>query len=295
MLESESESRSAYRCFSVRPLSPTLGAEIEGVDLRSPLEAPVVAELRRALREHLVLFIRGQEMSDSEQLAAAAHFGSPNIYPVTRARGLDQPLEFIEDGPDSPPKTDLWHTDAAFLAEPPDYAMMNLRVVPPSGGDTMWCSLYGAYEALSPKMQAIADSLEQDLHPGEHFKATVELQFGPGIYEKVAEEFAGVRHPIVRVHPETGRAALFLCGAFVRGITGMHPQESELLYSFFRKQLDDPKLHCRWSWKPHDVAIWDERCTNHRGLSDHHPARRLVRRCTMGAGRPIGRGESAIG
>ena len=152
----------------------------------------------------------------------------------------------------------------------------------------MWCSLYGAYEGLSSPMQKAADALEQDLHPGVYFKKTAELQFGPGVWERVADGVQGVRHPLVRVHPETGRRALFLCGTFLQGITGMHPDESSLLYEFFRSRLADPNLQCRWRWQQHDVAIWDERCTNHRGLSDHHPARRLVRRCTMGGGRPLG-------
>ncbi len=280
--------REPYRILTVTPLTPTIGAEISGVDLRSPPEPATLDELRRALREHLVIFLRGQDLSDQQHVEAAASFATPNVYPVTRARGRDEPLEFIEDAPDDPPKTDLWHTDAAFLEQPPDLGMLNLRVLPPAGGDTLWCSLYAAYDALSPSMQALADGLEQDLHPGDHFKRSVEQQFGPGIYERVANEFRGARHPLVRVHPDTGRCALFLCGAFVRGIADMHRDESTLLYDFFRSRLEDPKLQCRWRWQEYDVAIWDERCTNHRGLSDHYPAHRLVRRCTMGAARPQG-------
>jgi taurine dioxygenase len=277
-----------YHEISVAPLTPTIGAEISGVDLRESIGPETLRELRRALLEHLVIFLHGQDLSDEQHVQAAASFGTPNVYPVTRARGIEQPLEFIGDSSESPPKADLWHTDAAFLEEPPDLAMINLRDLPPSGGDTLWCSLYEAYDALSPAMRDVADALEQDLHPGDYFKKSVELQFGPGIYEKVAEEHKGARHPLVRVHPETGRRALFLCGAYVRGIAGMHPDESTLLYEFFRSRLADPNLQCRWRWQEHDVAIWDERCTNHRALSDHYPSQRMLRRCTMGAGRPEG-------
>ena len=279
---------SEYETIGVTPLGPRIGAIVSGVDFRQPLEAEQVRELRQALLRHLVLFFRDQDLSDSEHLAAAAHFGTPNVYPVTKARGFDQPLEFIEDSEQSPPKTDLWHTDAAFLETPPDLAMLSMRLTPPAGGDTLWCSLYDAYQKLSPALRELADGLEQDLHPGDYFRKTVELQFGPGIYEKVAEEFKGSRHPLVRVHPETGRRALFLCGAFVRGLTGLAPEESELLYGYFRTLLHDPNLQCRWRWRVHDLAIWDERCTNHRALGDHHPARRRIRRCTIGASRPLG-------
>jgi taurine dioxygenase len=277
-----------YATIRVTPISARIGAEVTGLDLRRPLSADQLDELRAALRRHLVLFLRDQDLSDDEHIAAARQLGEPNVYPVTRARGLDQPLEVIEDSETSPPKTDLWHTDAAFLATPPDLAMINMRLTPPTGGDTLWCSLYSAYEKLSPTLRAFVDGLEQDLHPGDYFRETIELQFGKGIYEKVAEEFSGARHPLVRVHPETGRHALFLCGAYVRGLVGLEPTESELLYGYLRSLLEDPNLQCRWRWRVHDVAIWDERCTNHRALSDHAPARRRIRRCTIGASRPIG-------
>ncbi len=280
-----------YSTIEVEPLSVAIGAIVRGVDLRAPLADDQVDDLRRALLRHLVIFLRDQDLTDAQHIAAAAAFGVPNVYPVTRARGIDEPLEWIEDTPDSPPKTDLWHTDASFLPEPPDIAMMNLRVVPPAGGDTMWASLYAAYESLSPTFRSLVDGLEQDVHPGEYFRRTVEMQFGEGIYERVEAEFSGARHPLVRVHPETGRRALFLSGAYVRGIAGMTDEESTLLYEFLRRRLDDPKVQVRWRWQPHDVAIWDERCTNHRGLGDHRGSHRLLRRCTVGASRPRGVGE----
>jgi taurine dioxygenase len=92
----------------------------------------------------------------------------------------------------------------------------------------------------------------------------------------------------VRVHPVTGRKALYMCGDYIKGITGMHPAESELLLRFLRSQLDDPNIQVRWHYEPYDLVVWDERCTNHRALSDHFPSRRLVRRCTVGAAVPAG-------
>jgi len=272
----------------VKPINPQIGAEITGIDLRGPLDADQLRELRTAILQHLVVFLRNQDLSDAEHQDAAAQLGVPNVYPVTRARGIEEPIEFIEDSAESPPKTDLWHTDVAFLEEPPEFAMMNMRLAPPSGGDTLWCNLYAAHDKLSPALQDFVAGLEQELHPGEYFRKTVELQFGPGIYEKVAEVCSGCRHPLVRVHPETGRRALFLCGAYVRGLVGLEQAESDLLYGYLRTLLEDPNLQCRWQWQLHDVAIWDERCTNHRALSDHFPAPRMIRRCTVGASRPMG-------
>jgi taurine dioxygenase len=118
------------------------------------------------------------------------------------------------------------------------------------------------------------------------------MMFSAEIYRRVADEFRGARHPIVRIHPVTGRPALYLCGAFVRGIAGLEPHESDALYGFLRTRLHDPNLQCRWRWQAYDVAVWDERCTNHRALSDHYPNRRVVRRCTVGAGVPVGRSRA---
>ncbi|HEY6622302.1 MAG TPA: TauD/TfdA family dioxygenase [Acidimicrobiales bacterium] len=272
----------------LHPLTASIGAEVTGLDLTRPIDPSTAGWLRQALLDHLVLFFAHQNLTDEEHLALASIFGTPNVYPVTTARGLDQPLEWIEDTPDSPPKTDLWHTDAAFLPEPPEVAVLNMRVRPPVGGDTLWLDLYGAFDGLSPTLQALVSGLELDVHPGETFRRKVELQFGSGIYEKVADEFSGCRQPLVRVHPETGRRALFLCGAYVRGIAGMSAEESDALLGLLRRRLDDPNIACRWRWGDYDVAVWDERCTNHRGLSDHHPAHRLVRRCTVGRSRPWG-------
>jgi taurine dioxygenase len=272
----------------VTPIARSLGATVTGVDLRDRLSDDDFAVIYDALMQHLVLFFRDQDLDDEQHLAFAARFGAPNVYPTTRARGIDKPIEFIEDTPDSPPKADLWHTDAAFLAEPPDIAVLNMRLTAPVGGDTLWLNLYAAYDKLSLPMQQVVDQLTWDVHVGNWFRDATVLQFGEEIYQRVADQFQGAQHPIARVHPVTGRKALYMCGDYIKGITGMHPAESELLLRFLRSQLDDPNIQVRWHYEPYDVVVWDERCTNHRALSDHFPARRLVRRCTVGAAAPAG-------
>jgi taurine dioxygenase len=280
---------SAHGTIEVTPVTTAIGAVVEGLDLRRPLDVDQQADVLDALHRHLVLFFRGQELTDAEHLSFAATFGRPNVFPTTKARGLDEPIEWIEDTPDSPPKTDLWHTDVAFLAEPPDVAVLSMQLTPPVGGDTMWASLYAAYDSLSAPMQALIADLQLDLHPGPNFEATTRALYGDEVYERVAAEFAGAVHPLVRVHPVTGRPALYLCGAYIRGIVGMQADESAPLLALLRSRLEDPNLQCRWRWAAGDVAVWDERCTNHRALSDHFPARRRVRRCTVGAAVPAGR------
>ena len=281
-----------FRTIAVEPLSPALGAEVGGVDLATPIPEEQAAELRDALTRHLVLFLRGHDVTEEQQLAFASVFGPPVSASVDPA----QELLFVtlEDGPDSPPQSDRWHTDLPFVAEPPDVAVLSMRGVAPVGGDTMWASLYAAYDALSPTMQEIVDGLELELDLGTSADANGRL-YGEDYQREVVGRFDPVRHPLVRVHPVTGRPALYLGGAFMRGIVGLDADESEMLLAFLRSRLDDPNLQIRWRWAEHDIAVWDERCTNHRGLSGHYPARRVVRRCLAGRGVPLGIGAAKMG
>jgi taurine dioxygenase len=274
--------------LAFEPVSARIGVVVHGADLRRPLGDPARAQLHHALMQHLVLFFRGQDLTDEEHLAFASAFGSVNhsAYAPPGATGAAACLEWIEDGPDSPPKADLWHTDVAFLEAPPDFAVLNMRVAPPVGGDTLWADLYGAYEALSPVMRDAVAALELDLRPGTPF----ELSSGSRRWVEYARDGARPQshHPLVRAHPVTGRPVLFLAGQFIEGITGMTQAESSMLLALLRATINDPNLQCRWHWEDHDLVIWDERCTNHRAVSDHYPARRVVRRCTVGASTPVG-------
>jgi taurine dioxygenase len=278
--------------IEVRPLTAAIGAEISGVDLRAGLPDRERDLIREALLRHLVLFFRGQDLTEGEQLAFAGRFGPPV------SAGVDptatEPLLFVtlEDTATDPPKADRWHTDVPFVAEPPDIAVLSMRAAPAVGGDTLWASLYAAYERLSPTMQELAGRLELDLDLGSS-RELVRQMYDEDHFREVVEPAAVARHPLVRVHPETGRRALYLCGEFMRGIAGMRRDESDAVLGFLRSLLDDPNLQCRWRWEDHDVAMWDERCTNHRAVSDHYPHYRRVRRCLVGRGSPVGPAAAA--
>jgi len=277
-----------YHEIEVEPLTPTIGAEVRGVDLHRSLGEVAQAEIREALLRHLVLFVRDQDVSEAEQLAFASTFGPPVPASAISESGGDELLFVtLEDTADDPPRSDRWHTDVPFVEQPPDVAVLSMQLSPPVGGDTMWANLYAAYDALSPTMQEVVAGLDLDLDLGTSAEA-IRSMYGEDYYAQVMARFRVARHPLVRVHPVTGRRALYLCGSFMRGIAGMHPAESDLLLGYLRSGLDDPNIGCRWRWKQGDVAVWDERCTNHRGLSDHYPGHRIVRRCLAGSGVPIG-------
>jgi taurine dioxygenase len=280
--------------IEVLPLTPAIGAEIRGVDLRASLSGDDCDRIREALLRHLVLFFRRQDLTEGEQLAFARRFGRPVSASVDPTPTAD-PLLFVtlEDTADDPPKADRWHTDVPFVAEPPDIAVLNMRAAPEVGGDTLWASLYGAYERLSPAMQAMVGRLSLDLDLGSS-RELVRKMYSEEHFTKVVEPATFARHPLVRTHPETGRCALYLCGAFMRGISGMHTEESDALLDYLRSLLDDPNLHCRWRWEQYDVAMWDERCTNHRAVSDHYPQYRKIRRCLVGSGVPAGPGDGTV-
>ncbi len=274
--------------FDVVPLTPAIGAEVVGIDLTRPVDDDEQAALRHALLEHLVLFFHDQDLSEEDQLRVASIFGPPVSASIDRSPGAT-PLWFVtlEDTADDPPKADRWHTDVPFVDTPPDVALLSMQAAPPVGGDTMWASLYEAYDRLSPAMRELVDGLELDLDLGTS-REVVRKMYGEEYYARVVEPATFARHPLVRVHPETGRRALYLCGAFMKGIAGMHQRESDALLGYLTSHLDDPNLSCRWRWATHDLAIWDERCTNHRALADHYPSYRKVRRCLAGEGVPVG-------
>ncbi len=282
---------STYQTITVEPLTTAIGAVIHGVDATAPLPNGQAAEVRRALLDHLVVFLRDQDLTEEQQLAFAANFGPLNPGSID-PRPTANPSMFVnlEDTPESPPKADRWHTDVPFVPQPPDFAFLNMRITPPVGGDTLWLSLYAVHEALSPQLQRMIEPLQLDLGLGASAETIKEI-FGEEYYNEVVVPFTSVHHPLVRVHPETGRRAVYLCGSFMNGLVGLHRDESALVLGVLQARLDDPNIQVRWKWRAHDLAIWDERCTNHRAMSDHYPAHRLIRRCLAGSGTPIGVGS----
>lgn len=184
---------------------------------------------------------------------------------------------------------DNWHTDVTWAPQPPTVALLSARVIPEYGGDTLWASLYALYDALSPTMQRICEALSVTHAPEDTFWTAARQTLPADAVAKLEAEYQPVERPLVCVHPVTGRKLLYISGeAFMeKGIVGLHPRESDLLLDYFRTLLNDPNHYVRWRWRPNDLAIWDERCTNHRALSDHYPQHRVMRRCTVGAYTPV--------
>jgi taurine dioxygenase len=271
--------------LKIRPISAALGAEISGVDLRN-MDDSTFDAVEQTLWDYEVLFFRGVALTEAEQRQLGYRFGTPMIFPVFALMGETEPtMTTIADGPDSPPEAERWHTDATWLAVPPKYALLQALEMPEFGGDTLWASMTAAYEALSPAMQEFVSGLTA-VHDNEVFVDGVRRKGGQaaidsGLLEKLIEAYPPVEHPLVRTHPRTGRRALFLGGYFMKHIVGLRPPESEMVLKMLESHATAPPFQARWNWQPGDLAIWDERVTNHRSAADHFPQRRVIRRCEI--------------
>jgi taurine dioxygenase len=272
--------------MGVRKLNGALGAVVDDVMLET-IDDDGFAGVHDALLQHQVLFFRDQHLSDDGHRALARRFGTPTVYPITKHFGGTESLHVIADSAESPPDADGWHTDITWLPQPPAVAILAALEIPAYGGDTMWADLYGAYERISPPLRDALRGLRVRHTQGSEFWESYTRIAGTEHLEALQREFPGATHPLVRTHPETGRDALFVSGYFMDSVVGLHPDESEWLLDWVRGRIEDPNLQVRWQWSAGDVAIWDERCTNHRALSDHYPQNRRMRRCTVDGDTPF--------
>jgi taurine dioxygenase len=269
--------------LEVRPLTGVLGAEIGGVDLRRPLEGDTVAAIRGALLEHQVIFFREQDMTEEEQLRFAEYFGTPmlSVYDTLAAK---QPKITVLDT-DAPKGrgTDRWHADHTFSEFPPLGAILRAVEVPSAGGDTCFASMGAAYEALSPTMRDFLDDLTA-IHTTELVDAMVSKI--AGVVRR--SENPPMQHPVVWVHPETGRKLLWVNQNWTTRIVELTAPESEALLGYLYHHLEGPEFQCRFRWEPGSVAFWDNRAVQHFAVPDYHERRVMKRVMMAGTDRPVG-------
>ncbi len=273
-------SRSTYRRIDVRPTTGALGAEIHGVDLAEDLREDVIAEIRGALLDHLVIFFRGQKLPPVRQLRFAERFGEPMEYP--QLRGLPEcPLitPVIKLEHETANFGGVWHSDTTYLERPPMASMLYAVEVPPYGGDTLFANQYLAYESLS---SGLRETLEGLVAVNTSTKAEVSRTREDRLRDAGVELKALVgEHPAVRTHPETGRKALFVNCAHTAHFRGWSEKESEPLLDYLFAQQIRPELTCRFRWEPGSVAFWDNRCAQHNPVNDYHGFRRVMHRVTL--------------
>lgn len=274
-----------YRHIEVRPIAGALGAEIHGVDMAQDLDAEIVAEMRQAFLDHLVIFLRDQTVTPLQQLAFARKFGEPVEYPQLKGLPESQmitPVVKLEHERNN--FGGIWHSDTTYLQVPPMGSMLLAREVPAFGGDTMFANQYLAYEALSDGLKATLDGL---VGVSSSAKADVTKTREDRMKAAGAElKVMTAEHPIVRTHPETGRKALYTSDAHTAQIKGWTEKESLPLLRFLWEHQTRPEFTCRFRWEAGSLAFWDNRCAMHNPINDYHGFRRVMHRITLAGDKP---------
>jgi len=273
-----------YETISVTPVTPRIGANVEGIVLAQPLGNRQVDELHQALAEHQVLFFRNQPLDADAHKRFGRYFGELHIHPNTP--GLEGHPEILPIHADANSKRiagEYWHSDVSCDEEPPLGSILYLHTVPTSGGDTLFASQYAAYEALSPRLKAYLDGLTATHSGDPYYRRTNALQ---GIDDR-GKIYPKASHPIVRTHPVTRRKALFVNGTFTTHIDGLPLDEGRAMLDFLVAHSTREEFQMRFSWQPHSVAFWDNRAVQHLAIWDYYPQVRSGRRVTIKGDRPV--------
>jgi taurine dioxygenase len=249
-----------YQTISVTPTSPRIGAEIGDIDLTRPLPAEQEAELKRAFVEYQVIFFRDQQISHEDHLRLASMFGVPGVHVggKTNSKVTEDPRirVFQADANSKQVSGDVWHTDQSCAPVPPMGSILYIHTVPPyGGGDTLFASMYAAYEGLSDRMKRYLEGLT-----AVHDAYDV---FGPGTPNAV--------HPVIARHPESGRKLIFVNRGFTKRINEVPEEESRGVLEFLYNHCALPEFTMRFRWEPHSIAFWDNRCVHHHAVFDYWP------------------------
>lgn len=275
--------------LDVIPIGGRIGAEVRGVRLSADLDAETVEAIRAAWLKHKVIFFRNQHhLDEAGQEALTRVFGgAPVSHPtVPSLEGTRYILE-LDSGQGG--RANSWHTDVTFVDAYPKASILRALVVPPAGGDTVWANTAAAYEDLSPSLRALADTLWA-LHTNEYDYAARRPDATSEQVRRYQEVFTSTvyetQHPLVRVHPETGERTLVL-GHFVKRILGLSSFDSAHLFQVFQEHVTRLENTVRWRWAVGDVAVWDNRATQHYAVNDYGDQRRVVRRVTVAGDVPV--------
>ncbi len=283
-------STTEFHHIGVTKTGERIGARIEGVRLGGDLVPEVVTEIRQALLEHKVVFFSGQEhLDDAGQYAFARLLGTPTAPHPTVKGDANAVLPIDSDYG----KANSWHSDVTFVDRIPSISILRAIVLPPYGGNTVWANTATAYADLHPAVQALADRLwavhtnlydyVADRDAARIGGVDVKEQ---GYREEFRSDVFETEHPVVRVHPDTGERVLVL-GHFVKRLVGLSSKDSNTLFQLLQRQVTQLENTVRWNWSPGDLAIWDNRATQHYGVADYGDHHRLLHRITLTGDVPL--------
>lgn len=277
-----------YNSFTISTLTPHLGAEVHGLDLARPLDDAALADVRQAFLDWGVLVFRDQHLDREAHKAFGRHFGALHTHPMNHARDGDDEILVVKTTADSPYTAgDAWHTDVTCDERPPLCSALYITETPESGGgDTLFADMYLAYDMLSPTMQGVLEGLSAVHDGGKPYVGAYGSKAPEGGYPRNS-------HPVITVHPETGRKILYVNPSFTSHIEGLRRWESKaILDSLYELVATTPKLYCRVEWQPNTLTLWDNRCTQHHAVWDYYPNSRYGERVSvLPAERPVGVGR----
>lgn len=288
VIDTDTAARAAATGIAVRPINGFIGAELEGVDLRAPLTDAQFAVVHDALVRYEVIVMRDQAITLEQQMAFARRFGELSIHPFSP--NLDDKPEVIvlDYSADNPPAlTDVWHSDETFRINPPMGTVLRAKVVPEVGGDTLFSSMTAAYRGLSERMKRYIHGLEclHDFKPWRPLLSKPEMR---DTLAKLEAMYPNPWHPVVRVHPVSGRRILNVNPQFCVRIRDMKDDESRTLLDFLYRQATVPEYQLRVKWRPDTVVMWDNRSVHHYAPHDYYPQRRTMERVTVAGDVPVG-------
>ncbi len=274
-----------YETIEITPVSPAIGAEIRGVDLREPLSNKQFDEIHDAFAAHQVVFFRGQEeLTPEAQVRFGRMFGDLHTHPAAPTHPEHPELFVIHAHKDSKiANGNFWHTDVSCDEQPPLGTALQLHILPKTGGDTLFASMYAAYDALSDRMKEILSSLTA-LHESEHIYRG---RYSDRGVDDAGMEYPSAEHPLIRTHPVTGRQAIYVNQSFTTRILGLKRKESDALLAFLFQHCARPEFQIRWRWQKNDLAFWDNRCTQHFAMWDYWPEERRGHRVTVLGEKPF--------
>lgn len=281
--------------LTVTQLGSRIGARIDGVALDGDLNPGTVAAIRAALLRHKVVFLRDQHhLDDDRHQAFARLLGTPIGHHAFKGAGVIAPID------SDYAKATRWHTDVTFMPDYPAISVLRAVTLPSYGGSTLWASTAAAYDSLPAPLKHLAENLWA-LHSNRYDYAATPVHEITDTQRALQEAFQKpdyrTEHPVVRVHPETGERTL-VAGDFVRGLIGMDAHESHLLLDLLQRRITVPENTIRWTWAPGDVAMWDNRATQHRAVDDYDDQRRVMHRVTLTGDVPVdvhGQRSRAVG
>lgn len=275
--------------LDIVPVAGRIGAEVRGVALGGDIDDATIAAIRAALNRHKVIFFRGQHaLDDAGQEAFAERLGDPVAHPTVPVAPGSKFLLDLESREGHAASS--WHTDVTFVPAYPQASILRALVIPEAGGDTLWANSATAYETLPAPLKALADGLRA-VHSNLYDYAAIKPDANDAAAEHYRKVFTSTvyetEHPVVRVHPETGERVLLL-GHFVQKFVGLNQGDSQRLFTTLQEHATLPENTVRWRWQPGDVAIWDNRATQHRAIADFGHQARHLRRATIKGDVPVG-------